>query len=121
MASVQSNITLRVAIIIIAGCLVSLISMGVRSSFGLFMSGAPETIGVSSGDFGLALGWQNLLWGLIGVFAASLVDRFGPMWVLMAGSVMYGSGIIGMLIFPGTMLTYIFMGGLVGAHPHFHP
>jgi len=114
LASVQSNITLRVAIIIIAGCLVSLISMGVRSSFGLFMSGAPETIGVSSGDFGLALGWQNLLWGLIGVFAASLVDRFGPMWVLMAGSVMYGSGIIGMLVFPGTMLTYIFMGGLVG-------
>ncbi|MGB1160998.1 MAG: MFS transporter [Alphaproteobacteria bacterium] len=114
MSSGQSNISARVGIIIIAGCLMALISMGVRSSFGLFVAGAPDALGVSSGDFGLALGWQNLLWGLMGAYAASLVDRFGPMWVLIAGSVMYGLGIIGMLIFPGTTWTYLFMGVLVG-------
>ena len=114
MSSGQSNISARVGIIIIAGCLMALISMGVRSSFGLFVAGAPDALGVSSGDFGLALGWQNLLWGLMGAYAASLVDRFGPMWVLIAGSLMYGLGIIGMLIFPGTTWTYLFMGVLVG-------
>lgn len=114
MSSGQSNISARVGIIIIAGCLMALISMGVRSSFGLFVAGAPDALGVSSGDFGLALGWQNLLWGVMGAYAASLVDRFGPMWVLIAGSVMYGLGIIGMLIFPGTTWTYLFMGVLVG-------
>ena len=114
MSSGPSNISARVGIIIIAGCLMALISMGVRSSFGLFVAGAPEALGVPSGDFGLALGWQNLLWGLMGAYAASLVDRFGPMWVLIAGSLMYGLGIIGMLTFPGTTWTYLFMGGLVG-------
>lgn len=114
MSSGQSNISARVGIIIIAGCLMALISMGVRSSFGLFVAGAPDALGVSSGDFGLALGWQNLLWGLMGAYAASLVDRFGPMWVLIAGSIMYGLGIIGMLTFPGTTWTYLFMGVLVG-------
>ena len=114
MSSGQSNISARVGIIIIAGCLMALISMGVRSSFGLFVAGAPDALGVTSGDFGLALGWQNLLWGLLGAYAASLVDRFGPMWVLIAGAIMYGLGIIGMLIFPGTTWTYLFMGVLVG-------
>ncbi|MGA0235453.1 MAG: hypothetical protein ACO3NE_07655 [Alphaproteobacteria bacterium] len=114
MSSGQSNISARVGIIIIAGCLMALISMGVRSSFGLFVAGAPDALGVSSGDFGLALGWQNLLWGLMGAYAASLVDRFGPMWVLMAGAVMYGSGILGMLFLPGTWWTYLFLGGLTG-------
>ena len=114
MSSGQSNISARVGIIIIAGCLMALISMGVRSSFGLFVAGAPDALGVTSGDFGLALGWQNLLWGLLGAYAASLVDRFGPMWVLIAGAIMYGLGIIGMLTFPGTTWTYLFMGVLVG-------
>lgn len=114
MSSGQSNISARVGIIIIAGCLIALISMGVRSSFGLFVAGAPDALGVTSGDFGLALGWQNLLWGLLGAYAASLVDRFGPMWVLIAGAIMYGLGIIGMLTFPGTTWTYLFMGVLVG-------
>lgn len=110
-----SAISPRVGLIIIAGCMMALISMGVRSTFGLFVAGAPEAIGVSAADFGLALGWQNLLWGLMGAYAASLVDRFGPLWVLIAGSLLYGLGIIGMLILPGTLMTYIFLGGLTGS------
>ena len=111
MTSTPSSTRNSLALIIVVGCLMALISMGVRSSFGLFVAGAPEAIGVTSGDFGLALGWQNLLWGLMGAYAASLVDRFGPMWVLMAGAVMYGGG---MLFVPGTAWTYFFMGVLVG-------
>jgi len=88
MSSSQNSISARVAMIIIAGCLMALISMGVRSSFGLFVAGAPDALGVSAGDFGLALGCQNLMWGVLGAYAASLVDRFGPMWVLIAGSLM---------------------------------
>ena len=114
MTSTPSSTRNSLALIIVVGCLMALISMGVRSSFGLFVAGAPEAIGVTSGDFGLALGWQNLLWGLMGAYAASLVDRFGPMWVLMAGAVMYGGGILGMLFVPGTAWTYFFMGVLVG-------
>jgi len=114
MTSKSSSAGTSLGLIIIVGCLMALISMGVRSAFGLFVDGAPEAIGVSSGDFGLALGWQNLLWGLMGAYAASLVDRFGPMWVLMAGAVMYGSGILGMLFLPGTWWTYLFLGGLTG-------
>ena len=110
-----SAISPRVGLIIIAGCMMALISMGVRSTFGLFVAGAPDAIGVSAADFGLALGWQNLLWGLMGAYAASLVDRFGPMWVLIAGSVLYGCGVIGMLLLPGTLMTYIFLGGLTGS------
>lgn len=114
MSSSQNSISARVAMIIIAGCLMALISMGVRSSFGLFVAGAPDALGVSAGDFGLALGCQNLMWGVLGAYAASLVDRFGPMWVLIAGSLMYGFGIVGMLLLPGTMWTYVLMGGVAG-------
>ena len=105
---------LSLSVIIIAGCLMAMISMGVRSSFGLFVDGSEDAINVTSGDFGLALGCQNLLWGLIGAYAASLVDRYGPMWVLIAGSAMYGLGMLGMLLLESTYWTFLLLGGLTG-------
>ena len=68
MAAASARPGMSLSIVIIAGCLMAMISMGVRSSFGLFVDGAPDAIGVTSGDFSLALGWQNLLWGLIGAY-----------------------------------------------------
>jgi len=114
MAAASARPGMSLTIVIIAGCLMAMISMGVRSSFGLFVDGAPGAIGVTSGDFGLALGWQNLLWGLIGAYAASLVDRFGPMWVLIAGALMYGLGMLGMLTLQSTFWTYMLLGVLTG-------
>ena len=48
--------------------------------------------------FGLALAIQNLTWGVAGLFAGMLADRFGAFRVLVAGGLMYAAGLASMAL-----------------------
>ena len=101
-------------IIIIAGCLISMIGFGVRSSFGFFME--PISVGNGWGRdvFSLAMAIQNIMWG-IGVFiAGAIADRRGPIMVLVCGSLLYAVGIYGMSIADSPALLQITGGLLTG-------
>ena len=51
-------------IVLVAGCAVLLITMGVRQSFGLFLNPLTQDFQLDFGVFSLTLAIQNLLWGL---------------------------------------------------------
>lgn len=78
--------------VLIAGSLIVALTMGVRQSFGIFLT--PVSIDLETGRqvFGLALAVQNLLFGLLSPVAGMLADRFGPVWVTIAGAILFSAG-----------------------------
>jgi MFS family permease len=77
---------------IVAGCLIALVSFGVRSSFGLFTEPLTAASGWGREVYALAIAIQNLVWGLAQPLAGALADRYGPVRVLVAGGALFAAG-----------------------------
>src|SRR5262249_40771159 len=82
------------AVILVCGCLVSMISFRPRATLGFFLTPMSQANGWGRAVFGLALAIQNILWGLGQPFAGAIADRFGTMRVLCAGGTFYAIGLI---------------------------
>lgn len=91
------------------------LSMGVRHGFGLWLQPITQAQNWTRETFSFALAIQNLSWGVFGIFAGMLADRFGAFRVLMGGSVLYALGLAGMAL-STTPLTFALTAGvLIGA------
>ena len=101
--------------ILIMGCLIAMLGMGARSSFGLFTEPVTQEMGWPYAVYGQALSLQNLMWGVLGTFAAIAADRRGPMPVIMVGSILYATGVIGMSMTTSAAMVQVFMGFIAGA------
>jgi MFS family permease len=73
------------AVILLCGCLVSLVSFGPRATLGFFLTPQSQANGWGRDVFGLALALQNLMWGIGQPFAGAIADRYGTMRVLCVG------------------------------------
>ena len=76
-ATVQRPVWRTTGAIVVAGCLIALITYGVRTSFGLFTEPLSLARGWDREVFALAIAIQNLLWGIGQPIAGGLADRFG--------------------------------------------
>ena len=101
-------------LVIAAGCLISMIGFGIRSGFGLFLEPMTVDRGWNREIYGLAMALQNLFWGLSIPFAGALADRFGPVWVILSGAVMYAVAVYGMSIAETPMVLHLTGGILAG-------
>ena len=81
-------------VVIICGCLISMISFGPRSSLGFFLTPLSQANHWDREVFALALAIQNLLWGIGQPFAGAIADRFGAPRVLATGAVLYALGLV---------------------------
>jgi len=81
-------------VIIVAGCVIAMLSFGPRSALGQFLT--PMSVDRHWGRdvFSLALAIQNLLWGAGQPFAGALADKFGAIRVLSAGAILYAIGLL---------------------------
>lgn len=77
----------KTTIVIFCSALIVFISMGIRQSFGLFLTPISRDLGIGREVFSLAIAWQNLIFGLpvLGLVA----DYFGPRWVVAGGALLY--------------------------------
>ena len=80
-------------VIVIAGCLIGMISFGPRSSLGFFLTPLSQTNHWGRDVFAFALAIQNLLWGIGQPFAGAIADRFGAPRVLSVGALLYAAGL----------------------------
>ena len=80
-------------VIVLCGCLISMMSFGPRSVLGLFLTPQSQANGWDRDVFGLAIAIQNILWGLGQPLAGMLADRFGIVRVLCAGGIFYAVGL----------------------------
>ena len=108
------------AVIICAGCLLALLSFGIRASFGLFLAPMSGDFGWGREVFALAIAVQNLLWGLFQPVAGAVADRYGSARVLAGGALLYAAGLFVMAgaSTPGllTLSTGVLIGiGISGA------
>lgn len=82
--------------VMIGGAVVLAIALGVRHSFGLFLSPMSDDYGWGRETFAFAIAMQNLIWGLAQPFTGAFADRFGAGRVILVGAVVYALGLWGM-------------------------
>jgi MFS family permease len=111
----SSSHRLSMAQVLICGGLVVTLSMGIRHGFGLWLQPITQAQGWTRETFAFAIAVQNLAWGVIGVFAGMVADRFGASRVLIAGSVLYALGLAGMALAPTPATFALTTGVLIGA------
>src|SRR5262249_59085874 len=80
-------------VIVLSGCLISVVTFGPRSSLGLFLTPLSRANGWGRDVFSLAIAIQNLLWGVGQPFAGAIADKFGAPRVLSAGAALYALGL----------------------------
>ena len=101
--------------LIASSCLLLLLSFGYRSGFGLFVKPISDANDWGREVISTALAIQNLLWGVVSVFAGALADRFGNVKVVVAGAILYASGMALMAGVDSPWLLHTSAGILVGS------
>jgi MFS family permease len=101
-------------VILVCGCLINMIGFGPRSTFGFFLPPMTEANGWGRDVFALALAIEMLLWGAAQPFAGALADRFGAVWVLIGGAVLYIAGTVWMAYATTPLELHLSAGVLIG-------
>ena len=101
--------------VLACGAAIVTLSMGIRHGFGLWLQPITQAQGWTRETFAFAIAIQNLSWGVFGIFAGMIADRFGAFRVIMAGAVLYGLGLVGMALSPTGFLFTLTTGLLIGA------
>lgn len=73
-------------LLLISACLLVMLSFGYRSGFGLFVKPISEANNWGRDVIGFSMAIQNLVWGVVAVFAGGLADRFGNVRVIISGA-----------------------------------
>ncbi len=110
----QAPQTLSMAQVLLCGAMIVTLSMGVRHGFGLWLQPVTQANNWSRETFALAIAVQNLSWGLAGIFAGMVADKFGAFKVIVAGAVCYALGLYGMGHSPTPLLFTLSAGVIIG-------
>jgi len=102
-------------ITLIAACIVVLISLGVRQTFGLFFMDFEKELDITITQSGLAIGIQMLMWGLTGPIFGAIADKYGGHQAICLAFIFYILGIYFLYSGPNTGLFFqLDLGILVG-------
>ena len=99
-------------LVIVAGCLIALLSNGPRTTMGLFLAPITEVRGWSRETFALSIAIQNIMWGIAQPIAGAIADRYGTGRVLAAGGVLYAIG-LGLIAWAPTPLWLALTAGVI--------
>ena len=108
--SVQNKLSVRR--VLLCGGLIVTLSVGIRHGFGLWLLPISQAHGWDREVFSFAMAMQNLVWGLVGIFAGMLADRYGAFRVMVGGALCYALGLFGMA-YSTTPLMFILTAGVI--------
>nr|WP_297403715.1 MFS transporter [uncultured Marinobacter sp.] len=80
--------------VLIAGCIIILVSFAVRASFGLFQLPIAMEFDWPRADFSLAIAIQNLFWGIGQPLFSAFAEKYGDRKAIMAGAACYIVGLV---------------------------
>ena len=100
--------------VLLCGACILTLSMGIRHGFGLWLQPITQSQGWTRETFAFAIAIQNLAWGVFGIFAGMVSDRFGAFRVIVAGAVFYALGLFGMAHASTPLQFTISAGVLIG-------
>ena len=107
--------TLSMTQVLLCGAATVTLSMGIRHGFGLWLQPITQDQGWTRQTFALAIAIQNLSWGIFGIFAGMVADRFGAFRVIIGGAVLYALGLAGMALATSPLSFALTAGVLIGA------
>jgi len=99
--------------VLIAGCLIIIVTFGIRGSFGVFQIPIENEFQWLRVEFSLAIAIQNLGWGIGAPIFGALGEKFGDRKMIIAGSLCYVSGLI-LSTFAQNPLTHQFLELIIG-------
>ena len=92
-------------ITLIACCLVVIISLGIRQTFGLFYFDFSTDLDITISQFGFAMGLQLFLWGAFNPLFGVITDKYGGSIAIFIGFLFYLAGVL--LFYLGFNLSLI--------------
>jgi MFS family permease len=98
--------------VLICGAAIVTLSMGIRHGFGLWLQPITMERGWTRENFAFAIAIQNITWGVAGLFAGMVADRFGAYRVLLVGGLIYALGLALMALAP-TPLAFVATAGVL--------
>jgi predicted MFS family arabinose efflux permease len=101
-------------LILVCGCIILTLSMGVRHTGGLFLQPMTSSLGWNREVFSFAIAIQNLVWGLGSPFAGVFADRYGAGRVIVGAALLYVLGLALMAVSSTSMALDLSAGVLVG-------
>ncbi len=108
----ESNPRLSLTQLLVCGAAIVTLAMGIRHGFGLWLQPITQAHAWTRETFAFAIAIQNLAWGVTGVFAGMLADRYGAFRVILMGTLAYSLGLVGMA-YANTPLTFALSTGLL--------
>ena len=100
--------------VLLCGAAIVTLSMGIRHGFGLWLQPMTQSLSWNRETFAFALAIQNLTWGVTGIFAGMLADRFGAFRVIVGGALLYALGLMGMAYATTALQLSLSAGVLIG-------
>jgi MFS family permease len=100
-------------LILIGAAVLLTLGMGIRQSFGLFLTPVTRDLAVTAAEFTLSIAVQNIVWGLSQAPVGAIADRFGLRITIVAGAALYVVG-LGVMAAAGGAPALIVSGGLIG-------
>jgi len=104
-----------VLVTLISACLIVIISLGIRQTFGMFYFDFSIDLGVTLSQFGFALGLQMFLWGAFAPWFGAITDKYGGHIAVFIGFIFYLFGILMLVSNYNTGLYFVTgIGVLIG-------
>lgn len=103
-----------IPVVIAVGGVITAVSLGARSTFGLYLDPVVDSLGTDRGTFALAVAVQNLMWGVSQPIAGAISDRYGAGRVLGVGAVLYSVALVLMASADSTGALFLSGGFLTG-------
>ena len=110
----QTSRTLSLTQVLLCGAAIVTLSMGIRHGFGLWLQPVTQARDWSREAFSFAIAIQNISWGVSGIFAGMVADKFGAFRVIIVGALLYALGLFGMAHANTPMLFGASAGVLIG-------
>ena len=80
--------------VLIAGCVIVLVSFAIRASFGVFQIPISNEFGWLRADFSFAIAIQNLFWGIGQPLFSMLAEKYGDRKAIITGAIFYAVGLV---------------------------
>jgi MFS family permease len=100
--------------VVACGGLILLLGFGIRAGFGLFLQPMSLDFGWGREVFSFAMALQNLVWGVLSIFAGGVADRFGAGRVVAGCAAMYVLGLVAMAFADTPLTLHLGAGFLIG-------
>jgi MFS family permease len=99
--------------VLIATAVLLALGVGMRQTYGLFLTPVTQDLRITAADYTFALAVQNVVWGLSQALIGMAADRYGLRITMTAGAAIYVVG-LGIMAAAQDTMALIVSGALVG-------